>query len=407
VALIDSAIEQAIRNGATPGAQIMVAHRRQIIFNKAYGYTDSTKSAPVTSSTRYDLASLTKILATAPAMMLLTDSQRIHPNGTVSDYLPECATHPIGQLRLSQIMTHQAGLKPYVEFWRQTFSNGEPDPFWYPRNDTPNLKLLPVSSLLRIRPGIRDSLWQWILQTPLEKPGRYVYSDLGPVILWKIIERVSAQSPAGYLRKNYYEPLGTVALGYSTDSIIPISYIAPTEHDNIFRKELIRGTVHDPTAALLGGVSGHAGLFGNAADVMRLLLPFNPPKHNKYLVHGAPGDQISSVDANPSLPMWSPSTLQLYTQSYYPGNRRGLLFDKPQSPPAPDGNTAPSASPSSFGHSGFTGTYCWIDPERDLIYVFLSNRVHPHAQPNTLARMGTRTLILEIILQAIDAQANP
>ena len=156
----------------------------------------------------------------------------------------------------------------------------------------------------------------------------------------------------------------------------------------------------------MGGVSGHAGLFGNAADVMRLLIPFNPPQHNKYFVHGAQGDQISTFTTRPFKPAWSPSTLQLYTQSYYPGNRRGLMFDKPQSPPAPDGNTAPSASPSSFGHSGFAGTYCWIDPERDLIYVFLSNPVHPNAQPNNLARMGTRSQILEIILQAIDAHTH-
>ena len=405
-ARIDSIIDQAIEKGAMPGAQIMVAHRRKIIFNQTYGHTDTTKRTPVTTATRYDLASLTKILATAPALMMLTDSLRLHPSATVGQYLPECAAHPIGQLKLSQLMTHQAGLKPYVDFWRQTFKNDQPDPYWYPHKDSTNSILLPVSANLSIRPEIRDSLWQWILQTPIEKPGTYVYSDLGAIILWKIIERITAQSPAQYLRQNYYTTTGTVALGYSADSVIPISYTAPTERDNSFRKELIRGTVHDPTAALIGGVSGHAGLFGNTADVMRLLIPFNPPQHNKYFVHGAQGDQISSITAPPFKPAWSPSTLQLYTQSHYPGNRRGLMFDKPQSPPAADGNTAPSASPSSFGHSGFTGTYCWIDPERDLIYIFLSNRVHPNAQPNTLARMGTRTQILEIILQAIDAHSH-
>jgi len=407
LARIDSIMEQAIRNGAMPGAQVMVAHRRKIIFNQTYGYTDTTKRTPVTTTTRYDLASLTKILATAPALMMLTDSQRLHPNATVAQYLPECKAHPIGLIQLSQLMTHQAGLKPYVEFWRKTFRNDQPDPFWFPHEDSTNKKLLPVSANLRIRPEIRDSLWQWILQTPLEPPGRYVYSDLGPIILWKVMERVLGQSPAQYLRQHYFTPTGTVALGYSVDSLIPMSYIAPTERDDSFRKALITGTVHDPTAALLGGVSGHAGLFGNAADVMRLLIPLNPPQHNKYFVHGNQGDPVSTTIVSKAPPMWRPSTLQLFTQSYYPGNRRGLLFDKPQSPPAPDGNTAPSASPSSFGHSGFTGTYCWIDPERDLIYVFLSNRVHPQAQPNTLARMGTRTQILELILQAIDDRSNP
>ena len=406
-ARIDSIMEQAIRNGAMPGAQLMVAHRRKIIFNQTYGYTDTTKRTPVTTTTRYDLASLTKILATAPALMMLTDSQRLHPTATVAQYLPECKALPIGQLKLTQLMTHQAGLKPYVEFWRKTFRNDQPDPFWFPHEDSTNKKLLPVSANLRIRPEIRDSLWQWILQTPLEPPGRYVYSDLGPIILWKVMERVLGQSPAQYLRQHYFTPLGTVALGYSADSLIPLSYIAPTERDVTFRNELICGTVHDPTAALLAGVSGHAGLFGNAADVMRLLLPFNPPQHNKYFVHGNQGDPVSIAAASKAPPMWRPSTLQLYTQSYYPGNRRGLMFDKPQSPPTPDGNTASSASPSSFGHSGFTGTYCWIDSERDLIYVFLSNRIHPYAQPNTLARMGTRTQILELILQAIDDRSNP
>jgi beta-glucosidase-like glycosyl hydrolase/CubicO group peptidase (beta-lactamase class C family) len=406
ISRIDSIIEQAITRGAMPGAQLMVAHRRKIIFNQSYGFTDTTKKTPVTTSTRYDLASLTKILATAPALMLLTDSQRIHPEATVAQYLPECKSHPIGQLRLTQIMTHQAGLKPYAEFWRQTFKNNQPDPYWYPPDDTPNVRRLPVSSRLSIRSEIRDSLWQWILKTPLEKPGQYVYSDFGPLILWKIIERVTSRPPNEFLRKHYYQPLGTVAFGFASDSSIPLSYIAPTEFDNTFRKELIRGTVHDPTAALMGGVSGHAGLFGNAPDVMRLLIPLNPPQHNKYIVHGATADRLSSNVSNSSPPIWSPSTLQLYTQSYYPGNRRGLMFDKPQSPPAPDGNTAPSASPSSFGHSGFTGTFCWVDPERDLIYVFLSNRVHPNAQPNTLARMGIRTQILEIFLQAIDAHSH-
>lgn len=406
-ARIDSLIEQAIQKGAMPGAQVMVAHQRKIIFNQTYGYTDTTKQTPVTSSTRYDLASLTKILATAPALMLLTDSRRIHPDATVGHYLTECKAYPIGQLKLSQIMTHQAGLKPYADFWRQTFKDNQLDPFWYTSDDTSELGRHPVCSSLSIRSEIRDSLWQWILKAPLEKPGQYVYSDFGPIILWKIIERVTAQSPNEFLRQNYYHPLGTVALGFTSDSTIPHSFIAPTELDNNFRKELIRGTVHDPTAALMGGCSGHAGLFGNAADVMRLLMPLNPPQHNKYFVHGAQGDPIYSSMPNQAPPLLSPSTLQLYTQSYYPGNRRGFLFDKPQSPPSPDGNTAPSASPSSFGHSGFTGTYCWVDPERDLIYVFLSNRVHPRAQPNTLAQMGTRTKILEMIFQAIDAKSNP
>jgi len=379
---IDSIAENALRLGAMPGAQLLLLRGHEVFYARSYGFTDQQRQQAVTQGTVYDLASLTKVLASGVGTMYLYQQKQLPIDSSLGFFLPELRGSVLGAQTLRAVMAHQAGLPAFVPFWKRTFKNGKPDPAWY--TDSTGLR---VAEGMYLHPQIRDSLWQWVVQQPLQ-PGKYVYSDLGLQLVWEVLRRSQQKEPEQWLEEKIYGPLQLRNLGYQPRKRLPLAIIAPTETEADFRKQGLRGDVHDPMAALLGGVAGHAGLFANAADVARLTVPLSRPGKKEVAVK------------------FTPDTRALFASPQFANNRRGLLWDRPDSDRSKASPVGPSASAYSMGHSGFTGTFLWVDPQADLTFIFLSNRVHPSATPNRLAELHVRTQLLEEALRLVLTQKS-
>jgi CubicO group peptidase (beta-lactamase class C family) len=289
-------------------------------------------------------------------------------------------------LRIRDILLHQAGLKAWIPFYRETIDtiSGIPKPGFYAASRTGKFQV-PVADSFFLRSDWRDTMYTRILQSPLEKPGTYVYSDNDFIFLGKIIEAITGYSLDEYVHREFYAPMGLTTAGFLPLERFPASRIAPTEREKQFRRQLIRGYVHDPGAAMFGGVAGHAGLFSTAYDIavlMQMLLNRGVMNGQRFL---------------------SDSTVDRFT-AYGTGiSRRGLGFDKPERDNTTRKEPYPtlSASPRTFGHTGFTGTCAWADPETGLVYVFLSNRVHPDGS-SKLLRLSVRSNIHEALYQSMN-----
>jgi len=373
---IDSLAISGITAGAYPGCQVLFAKDGKIVYRKSFGsprYNDSTK---VVNNDLYDLASITKIAATTLAVMKLYEEGKINPDDSLGNLLPGLKWSNKADLKISEVMTHQAGLQTWIKFYEKTLASGQPDPEIYRQDSSAGFPCR-VADHMYIREDYRDTLFHAIIDSPLRNSRDYKYSDLGFYLLLLVVERLSGQSFDQYLETQFYRPMGLQTMGFNPLKRFRRSQIIPTEMDTIFRQQLVWGDVHDPGAAMLGGISGHAGLFSDSHDlavVMQMLLNGGWYGGHQYL---------------------KPSTIAEFTRVRFPGtgNRRGLGFDKPLLNDDSDGPACKSASPSSFGHSGFTGTYAWADPSNNLVYIFLSNRIYPSASNQKLSEMNIRTRI--------------
>jgi len=382
---IDSIALKAIADKATPGVQVFVARDGKVVYERSFGFLTYEKDAEVTDKTIYDIASITKVAGTLQAIMFLYDRGELNLDKKASFYLPELKGTNKEDLEIRDILTHQAGLIPFLPHWKKTLDTSGFMAAFYScvRSDTfPNQ----VCEGLYSSASIEDSLWQWTIQSDLLKRKKkekypYTYSDLGFYIMKRIAEKLLNQSIDTFMQQNYYTPLGLTTMTYKPAEKFPLDRIAPTENDVLFRKKLVRGNVHDQGAAMLGGVGGHAGLFSNARDV-GILMQMN-------LQNGYYG----------GLRYLLPETLGTFSRKQFDKNRRGLGWDKPE----PDGNgpTSDFVSPRTYGHTGFTGTAAWVDPDQNLVYVFLSNRVYPDASNTRLIRTNVRTAIQDVIYKAI------
>jgi beta-glucosidase-like glycosyl hydrolase/CubicO group peptidase (beta-lactamase class C family) len=385
-ARVDSVMAQALAAHATPGAQVLIARRGTVVLRKSYGtqtYAEAGKTArPVQDTDIYDLASLTKVAAALPALMKLQDEGKFSPDKTLGDYFPELRKTNKANLKLRDVLTHQARLQAWIPFWKSYVRKNGKLKWWYVRRDSSALFPLQIAHHEWARRDLHRRIMKAIGKSPLNaKPG-YVYSDLSFYLYPALVERLSGKPFEQYLQENFYRPLGATTLGFNPTRRFPLSRLVPTEYDSLFRRQLLHGTVDDEGAALLGGISGHAGLFGSATDLAKLV--------QLYANGGRYGGQQFIKEA----------TLAEYTRCQFcPQNRRALGFDKPSTPPA--GNTAHDASPGSFGHSGFTGTYFWVDPQYELTYIFLSNRVNPTRRNNKLSDLNVRTQIQQLAIDAI------
>ena len=381
---IDSLAIRGIREKAFPGCQVLVAREGQVIYQKSFGYHTYEGVRPVRNSDLYDLASITKIASTLLAVMKLVDEGKINLDEYLCTYLPELVdTTEYANLTLREILAHQAGLPAWIPFYKKTLISG------MPRYDV--YSLVPsdlycnrVAENLYINKHYNDTIMRMIVSTKLNKKREYLYSDIGYYFLMRIVEKTSGQSLDQYVDDNFYAPMGMANLGYSPRGRIPLDRIVPTENDKLFRRQQIHGDVHDPGAAMLGGVGGHAGLFSDANDLAKLM--------QMYLDSGTYG----------GVQYISDSIVNDFTRCQYceDDNRRGAGFDKP----VRDGGAGPTCSCvsfASFGHSGFTGTLAWADPEKKIVYIFLSNRVYPDAGNKKLVELGTRTAIQQVIYDAV------
>ncbi len=385
---IDSICEEAIAKEATPGCVVLVAKDGRIAYEKAFGYLGYDKLEPVDTGTIYDLASCTKICATTVSVMKLVEQGKLNLYKTLGDYLPWVRGSDKAGLRIWDILLHQAGLKSFIPFFKETIdtsTEGYPLPGIYAAQPD-SLHSIRVAEGLYIRNDWEDTLYTRILQSPLGPKDKYVYSDNDFIFMAKIVEAITGMRLDAYVKKTFYDPLGMSSTGFLPRERFPLTRIAPTEQEPIFRRQLLQGDVHDPGSAMFGGVAGHAGLFSDADDIGLL---------EQMLLNGG------SLHGKSFL---KKSTIDLFTAYHSPVSRRGLGFDKPEKDNAHRKEPYPclSASPQTFGHTGYTGTCIWVDPKYKLIFIFLSNRVNPLGGENgKLSALNVRSRIQETIYQAM------
>ncbi len=383
---IDVIANDAIAKGAAPGCVVLVAKEGKIVYNKAFGYTNFDKKEPITIDMAYDLASVTKVSATTVSIMKLYEEGKIDLDKTLGDYLPWVKGSNKAPLKLNDILLHQAGLNPFIPFYREVIdtTTGKPKPEYFSTVKDAQHQFRAAEGLY-VRNDWEDTLYKRILQSKLTAPDHYVYSDNDFIFLGKIVEAVSGKPLNDYAREIFYQPLHMTSTTFRPRELMPIDLIVPTEEEKHFRQQLIRGDVHDEGAAMFGGVAGHAGLFSNAYDLAQLY---------QMLLNGG---ELNGVR------FFKKETVDKFTAYNSKVSRRGLGFDKPEKDNATRKEPYPSksVSPETFGHTGFTGTCVWVDPKYKLVYIFLSNRVTPTRDNNKLSQLNVRPTIQEAIYQAI------
>jgi beta-glucosidase-like glycosyl hydrolase/CubicO group peptidase (beta-lactamase class C family) len=384
---IDSIAKDAISQKAAPGCVVLVAKDGKVGFFKSYGYTNYDSTELLNKETIYDLASVTKTSATTVSIMKLYEQGKIDIKKTLGSYLPLVRGTNKDTLTLENILLHQAGLVSWIPFYKETIdtSSGTPNPLIYSKKQDEVFSIR-VAEDLYMRKDWEDTMYHRILKSPLSPQGKYVYSDNDFIFLGKVVEAVSGKKLEDYVRETFYEPLNMVTTSYKARDHYPISTIAPTEKEKLFRQQQIRGDVHDPGAAMFGGVAGHAGLFSNAYDLAKLYI---------LLLNGG---ELNGVR------LFKKETIDFFTKYSSDISRRGLGFDKPEKDNATRRTPYPtlSASAETYGHTGFTGIGVWADPKHKLLYIFLSNRVAPNGgDPDRLLKMNVRSNIHEVIYQAL------
>lgn len=382
---IDTIANEAISKHATPGMVVLVAKDGKIAYHKAFGYNTYDSIEPITPESIFDMASVTKICATTISIMKLYDEGKLGLEDEIGRYIPWLRGSDKERITIRNILLHQAGLKSFIPFYRETIDTitGIPKPGFY--NSTPSAEFsLRVSDSMYLKTSWRDTIFTRIAKSPLTLPAKMVYSDNDFIFLGLIVEAISGLSLHDYAKKHFYDPMGLVTTGFRPRNRFPLSQIVPTEREKIFRRQLIRGDVHDPGAALFGGIAGHAGLFSNAYDlavIMQMLMNKGVMNGKRYL---------------------SDTTIARFTAYGSDISHRALGFDKPYKDNAtrPVAYPAASVSPLTFGHTGFTGIGAWADPQHNLIFLVLSNRVHPDGS-NLFLNLNVRPRMHEAVYQSL------
>lgn len=380
--LIDSIALEGIEQRAYPGCRVLIAQGGEIIYNKSFGNHTYEGNLHVKENDIYDLASITKVAATTLAMMKLYDEDKINLHDKLSKYLPYLKETNKEDITIAEVMTHTSGLRSWIPIYKLTINDTGWDTTVY-RNTFSETFSVKVCENMYMNNSYIDSIRQYVINSPVSANKTYEYSDLGFYLLADLIYHVSGKPLNEYVSENFYTPLRLTHISFNPKERFFLNQIPPTEQDTFFRRQLVQAYVHDQLAAMNGGVSGHAGLFSSANDLYVLLqMLLNEGKYNgeKYLKE---------------------STVKRFTSYYYHSCRRGLGFDKPFHDKG-GGPCSKSASSLSYGHSGFTGTFCWVDPKYNLIYIFLSNRVYPDTDNQKILSLSIRTKIQDIIYEALD-----
>lgn len=407
--VIDQIAQEGLAEKAYPGCQVLVAKDGMIIYNKSFGFFDYSREQVVTETAVYDLASASKAAGTLLAVMKAYDEKKFTLNQKIADFIPELKASNKKDLTIKELLYHQSGLIPTINFYMhaidknsykgslysQAKNAAHPvrfDAKTYVRNDFSFLPSLvsadpkpgysaEVARHFYLHDSFRDTIVEAVKDSRLGKRGKYVYSCVNFILLKQMVEKQMNQPMDRLLRDSFFDKLGASRTTYNPLRRMDTLQIVPTEDDRFLRRQLLRGYVHDEAAAFQGGVSGNAGLFSNANDLAKVL--------QLYLDQGAYGGER----------LLSAETARLFTQSKSPTSRRGLGFDKPLAGKSyPCGLLTP---PSAYGHTGFTGTCFWVDPDHRLIYIFLCNRVHPTRANNKLGSLDIRTRIQDTIYKAI------
>ena len=414
--VIESIVREGLEQKAFPGCQVLVAKDGFVVYDKAFGYFDYSHRQPVGLSSVYDLASASKAVGTLLAVMKAYDERKFTLNSKISEFIPELRDSDKRDLSVKDLLYHQSGLVPTINFYLHAIdpesyegslysaarNKAHPvrfDARTYVRND---FSFLPSAVSSVRKPGFttevardfyvcdsyRDTILLDIKDSRLGRKGRYVYSCVNFILLKMMVEKQLERPMDQLLRDDFYKGLGAWHTTYNPLRVMDSLAIVPTEYDGFIRRQWLRGYVHDEAAAFQGGVSGNAGLFSNADDLAKVL--------QLFLDEGVYGGER----------YLSSETCRLFTRSKSPTCRRGLGFDKPalgNTKASPCGKLAPG---SVYGHTGFTGTCFWVDPDNRLIYIFLCNRVNPSRANNKLARLDIRTRVQDAIYKAIDRKSQ-
>ena len=381
---IDSIVHEGIQKKAFPGAQVLIYKHDSIRLNKSYGFHTYDSIVRVKNHHLFDLASVTKILASTLAFMKLYESNNIDLDQKVADFIPMIKNTNKKNSTFREILSHQAGWLPYIEHQNTVRrKNGKLKSRTLSAKQGkryPN----PISDSLFIHRKYEKKIMRRIKKTPVENIGDYRYSGLWFFLLPNMVERISGQSFDQFLDTHYYDPMEIERLTFNPSFKYSKEEIVPTEKDSLFRKTLVHGWVHDEAAGLMGGISGNAGLFANATSLAKLL---------KMLINKGQYEGKQYL---------KPETIALFTSRAYPEteNRRGLGFDKPTLDTIPSERyPSEKSSPESYGHSGFTGNLVWVEPVHECFMVFLSNRVYPTREQKALYQLGIRGNILDVAIE--------
>jgi len=385
LALIDTISKTILEEKMAPGFQVLVARKGKVVYQKSFGYHTSEKKSPVKNSDVYDLASLTKILASLPLIMKAEEEQKITLSSRLKEILPSFENTNKAELSVKEILSHYGKLPAWIPFYLKTQDSiTHKNSSKYYRAKKTGRFSVKVSENLYIRKSYKDSIYKYIKDVALRENEGYKYSDLGYYLFKEALEETYGGSLDKLANQKFYSSLGANRMTYLPLNKFNKSVIVPSEKDDYFRNQLLQGNVHDMGAAMLGGVAGHAGLFANANDVAKVM--------QMYLQKGFYGGRRYLKS----------ETIDKFNTRYYQDKkvRRGLGFDKPQLDPEVEA-TCGCVSDESFGHSGFTGTFAWADPKSEIVYVFLSNRTYPTMENRGLVTENIRTKIQQIIQDAI------
>lgn len=379
---VDSIVNLAIKERAFPGCVVFALYQDQEIIKKAYGYHLPDSIQPVTLDHLYDLASITKVLGSTLVLMQLYEQGFFKLDDPLGMHLKGLGIQGLQKVTFRQVLAHQAGLPSWIKYYEDLQKGNGLDERWI----TNGREGFSISDSLSLKSSYYPKIKRKIARSRLSKNPEFQYSDLFFYLVPELIESWTGETFEDYLNNHFYLPLGANTLCFNPDARFPKTLIVPTEVDTFFRRDTIHAKVHDEGAILMQGVSGHAGLFGSAPDiskVLQMLLNLGSYEGRRYL---------------------KPETILLFTTAQYPqsGNRRGLGFDKPLLKyDSLKSTVAKEASKYSYGHSGFTGTLFWVDPEYDLIYIFLSNRVFPSRKNTAIYTLNVRPSIHALLYDFI------
>ena len=380
---LDMFLQRCIADGVFPGCRVLAAKDGKVFYNKAFGYLKYDKLQHVDTNTLYDMASCTKILATTLSVMRLYEEGKLDLDKKLSEYLPQAVGTNKSDLKIRDLLLHQAGLKAFIPFYKATVDDdGKPLRKYY-RTKNKGAFDVPVARDLYMRGSYRDTMWDKIYASNVDVGGKSVYSDLDYYFLWKVVETITGKTLDTYVAEQFYEPMGLRHTLFNPLSKFDTLQMAPTEWDVNFRNELVYGYVHDPGAAMMGGVAGHAGLFSTAGDVATIFQMLM----NKGIYGGKR--------------YFKAATVELFTGYRSIKNHRGLGFDKPSTADDDGGPCGTRTSGYTFGHTGFTGTCAWSDPATGVLFVFLSNRVYPSAENTKIIKMNVRTTAQDLIYESL------
>lgn len=381
---LDSVVQLGIDSLAFPGAQILIRHKDSIVFHRSWGFHTYNNENLVKTTDLYDLASVTKVSSGLPILMKLYGEGKLNLDAPLKEYYSVLKGSNKKNLTLRKALAHQARLEPYIVFWQQAKRKNGKYKCRSFKNNPSNKFSIKITDSLFLHRNYKRKMQKAIKKSPLRSTSKYTYSGLSFLLMPDMISDLVDEPFESFLYKNIYQPIGANRLIYNPLTKIPKEQIIPTEYDSLWRKQLVHGTVHDEAAAMLGGVSCNAGLFGDAVSLSSLF--------QLYLNKGRWNDQE----------IISERAVEVFTSYQYENNRRGLGFDKPLLEyDANQAYVAKSASAKSFGHSGFTGTLVWADPEHELIFILLSNRVYPSRNHRNLYSLSLRPQLHQIVYDYI------